>query len=66
MPVLDHVTHWAFFDLCMIEVHEERPRPFSCATVCHFDLEHGLRNVFQCRPDTDALEEPGRSQSHGI
>ena len=42
VPVLDHVAHRAFFDLAMVEMHEERRRAMPGMTVGHLDVQHRL------------------------
>ena len=50
MAVFDHVAHGPFFDLHVIEMHEERGGAFARAPVRHLDLEHRLRVGFHIIP----------------
>ena len=66
VAVLDHMAHWPFFDLCVIEMHEERGGAFARAPVRHFDLEHRLRVGFHALPDPERPQHPCRSQRQRI
>ena len=66
MAVFDHITHRAFFDFGMIEMHEKRGRAGTGMAIGHLDFKHRLSVVRHPVPDADCGQHPLRGQCQRI